>query len=115
AQTDRLRRIHAPFTHWAGLGADLTPDALDLSGEWLPLSASRLLAPLEPGSRVFGVGLNYLSHLKRLGSEAPAHPLAYMKPESALVGANDEIDYSPLTTQLDYEVELVAVVGRPLL
>jgi len=38
-----------------------------------------------------------------------------MKPESALVGAYDEIDYSPLTTQLDYEVELVAVVGRPLL
>ena len=115
AQTDRLRRIDAPFTHWAGLGADLAPDALDLSGEWLPLSAARLLAPLEPSSRVFGVGLNYLSHLKRLGSEAPAHPLAYMKSESALVGANDEIDYSPLTTQLDYEVELVAVVGRPLL
>ncbi|MFK9079530.1 fumarylacetoacetate hydrolase family protein [Pseudomonas neuropathica] len=115
AQTERLQRINAPFAQWAGLGAQLAPQALDLSGEWLPLSAARLLAPLEPGSRVFGVGLNYLSHLKRLGSDAPAHPLAYMKPESALIGAYDEIDYSPLTTQLDYEVELVAVVGRPLL
>lgn len=115
ARTDRLRRINAPFAHWSGLGADLVPQALDLSGEWLPLSDARLLAPLEPGSRVFGVGLNYLSHLKRLGSEAPAHPLAYIKPESALVGAVDEISYSPLTRQLDYEVELVAVIGRPLL
>ncbi|WP_047336821.1 MULTISPECIES: fumarylacetoacetate hydrolase family protein [Pseudomonas] len=115
AQTERLRRINAPFATWAGSGAKLAPDALDLAGEWLPLSAARLLAPLEPGARVFGVGLNYLSHLKRLGSEAPAHPLAYMKPESALVGADDDIEYSPLTTQLDYEVELVAVVGRPLL
>ncbi|MCA4964357.1 fumarylacetoacetate hydrolase family protein [Pseudomonas sp. Y24-6] len=115
ARTEQLRRVRAPFLHWAGLHADLVADALDPVGEWLPLSAARLLAPLEPGARVFGVGLNYLSHLKRLGSEAPAHPLAYMKPESALVGASDEIDYSPLTCQLDYEVELVAVVGRPLL
>jgi 2-keto-4-pentenoate hydratase/2-oxohepta-3-ene-1,7-dioic acid hydratase in catechol pathway len=115
ARTDRLRRVNAPFAQWAGLGARLSPDALDLSAEWLPLSGARLLAPLEPGARVFGVGLNYLSHLERLGSNAPAHPLAYMKPESALVGAHDEIEYSPLTTQLDYEVELVAVVGRPLL
>jgi 2-keto-4-pentenoate hydratase/2-oxohepta-3-ene-1,7-dioic acid hydratase in catechol pathway len=115
ARTDRLRRVNAPFTQWAGLGTRLSPDALDLSAEWLPLSGARLLAPLEPGARVFGVGLNYLSHLERLGSDAPAHPLAYMKPESALIGAHDEIEYSPLTTQLDYEVELVAVVGRPLL
>ncbi|MHA6138622.1 fumarylacetoacetate hydrolase family protein [Pseudomonas mohnii] len=115
APADRLRKVNAPFAHWAGLGAGLVADVLDLDAEWLPLSAARLLAPLEPGARVFGVGLNYLSHLKRLGSDAPAHPLAYIKPDSALVGAEDEIAYSSLTTQLDYEVELVAVVGRPLL
>jgi 2-keto-4-pentenoate hydratase/2-oxohepta-3-ene-1,7-dioic acid hydratase in catechol pathway len=114
AETHRLRPINAPFADWAGLPGELALEALDLGPQRLPLSTVRLLAPLEPGGRVFGVGLNYLSHLKRLGSDAPAHPLAYMKPESALVGANDEIDYPPLTRQLDYEVELVAVVGRPL-
>lgn len=115
AETHRLRRINAPFASWSGLPAERALQALELSAGRLPLSAARLLPPLEPGGRVFGVGLNYLSHLKRLGSDAPAHPLAYIKPESALVGANDEISYPPLTTQLDYEVELVAVVGRPLL
>lgn len=115
AETYRLRRICAPFAEWAGLSPALASEAFELSGERIPLSAAQLLPPLEPGSRVFGVGLNYLSHLKRLGSDAPVHPLAYMKPESALIGANDEINYPPLTTQLDYEVELVAVVGRPLL
>ncbi|KAB0496513.1 fumarylacetoacetate hydrolase family protein [Pseudomonas vancouverensis] len=114
AHDERLRRIDAPFAQWAGLGSELEPEALDLVGEWLPMSAARLLVPLETGARVFGVGLNYLSHLQRLGSDAPAHPLAYIKPESALVGAEDEIEYPPLTRQLDYEVELVAVVGRPL-
>jgi len=115
AETYCLRPINAPFARWAGLRGEAALDALDLGAQRLPLSAARLLPPLEPGARVFGVGLNYLSHLQRLGSEAPAHPLAYMKPESALVGAEDEIHYPPLTTQLDYEVELVAVVGRPLL
>ena len=115
APAGRLRRINAPFARWAGMGVGLVADVLDLDDEWLPLSAARLLAPLEPGARVFGVGLNYLSHLKRLGSDAPAHPLAYIKPDSALVGAEDEIEFPPLTRQLDYEVELVAVIGRPLL
>lgn len=63
--------------------------------------------------RAFGVGLNYRSHLERLGSAAPAHPLAYLKPDSALVGADDEIAYPAMTEQLDYEVELVAVLARP--
>lgn len=115
AETASLRRINAPFASWAGLVPATAREALELSVECMALSAARLLPPLEPGSRVFGVGLNYLTHLKRLGSEASAHPLAYMKPESALIGANDEINYPPLTRQLDYEVELVAVVGRPLL
>ncbi|MBA1204350.1 fumarylacetoacetate hydrolase family protein [Pseudomonas capeferrum] len=115
ASGNHCRRVRAPFVSWAGLGANLHPDALDLADERLLLAGARLLPPLEPGSRVFGVGLNYLSHLERLGSKAPAHPLAYLKPDSALIGANDPISYSPLTRQLDYEVELVAVVGRPLL
>lgn len=114
ASGKHCRRVRAPFACWAGLGPGLQLEALDLAGERLPLATVRLLPPLEPGSRVFGVGLNYLSHLERLGSQAPAHPLAYLKPESALVGAYDPISHSPLTRQLDYEVELVAVVGRAL-
>jgi 2-keto-4-pentenoate hydratase/2-oxohepta-3-ene-1,7-dioic acid hydratase in catechol pathway len=109
ARGHRLRRVAAPFAEWAGLGRQLSTAALDLAGPWLPYSAARLLAPLQPGGRVFGVGLNYLSHLARLGSAAPDHPLAYMKPASALVGPYDLIDYPPLTGELDYEVELVAV------
>lgn len=114
ADSEHCRRVRAPFACWMGQSGGLCLDDLDLSHERLSLAGARLLPPLEPGSRVFGVGLNYLSHLQRLGSQAPAHPLAYLKLESALVGANDPISYSPVTRQLDYEVELVAVVGRTL-
>ena len=109
-----LQRIRAPFAEWVGtcLSGDVTAMSLDKVG--LAVGECRFLPPLEPGARVFGVGLNYLSHLQRLGSAAPEHALAYIKPESALVGAYDAIQYPALTAQLDYEVELVAVVARTL-
>jgi 2-keto-4-pentenoate hydratase/2-oxohepta-3-ene-1,7-dioic acid hydratase in catechol pathway len=109
-----LQRIRAPFAEWVGtcLTGDFTAMSLDKVG--LAVGECRFLPPLEPGARVFGVGLNYLSHLQRLGSAAPEHALAYIKPESALVGAYDAIQYPALTAQLDYEVELVAVVARTL-
>ncbi|WP_313054283.1 fumarylacetoacetate hydrolase family protein [Pseudomonas lopnurensis] len=110
----RIRRICAPFETWAPTLGSGDWGQLTLADETLALADCRLLPPLQPGARVFGVGLNYLGHLQRLGSEAPAHTLAYFKPESALVGAGDEIQYPAATAQLDYEVELVAVVGRPL-
>ncbi|ANG64413.1 hydrolase [Marinobacterium aestuarii] len=110
-----LRRIRAPFAEWLGVLAQRGIAALDLAEEPIELARCRLLPPLQPGARVFGVGLNYLSHLQRLGTEAPAHTLAYMKPESALLGALDDIQYPVLTAELDYEVELVAMLARPLL
>lgn len=110
----RVRRIRKPFAAWAAdLGSGREVD-LGLDDASLDLPACRFLPPLEPGARAFGVGLNYRSHLERLGSSPAAHPLAYLKPDSALVGAHDEIAYPALTDQLDYEVELVGVLARPL-
>jgi 2-keto-4-pentenoate hydratase/2-oxohepta-3-ene-1,7-dioic acid hydratase in catechol pathway len=83
-------------------------------GETLGLDTVRLLAPLEPTSRVFGVGANYLAHLEKLGHERPSSLVAYIKPFSAIVGPDDTIAYPKVCTQLDYEIELVAVVGRPM-
>ncbi|HBX55706.1 fumarylacetoacetate hydrolase family protein [Pseudomonas sp. UBA2684] len=110
-----LRRIRAPFAEWAAVLALQGIAALDLADERIELADCQLLPPLQPGARVFGVGLNYLSHLQRLGSPAPAHTLAYLKPDSALIGPFDAIQYPLLTAELDYEIELVAVVARPLL
>lgn len=110
-----LRRIRAPFAEWVAALARQGIAALDLAAEPIELARCRLLPPLQPGARVFGVGLNYLSHLQRLGSAAPAHTLAYLKTDSTLLGPLDDIQYPPLTAELDYEVELVAMVARPLL
>src|SRR5690606_2463747 len=45
------------------------------------------------------------------GVAAPAQPIAFLKAFGALIGAHDPIRYPPLTEQLDYECELVVVIG----
>jgi 2-keto-4-pentenoate hydratase/2-oxohepta-3-ene-1,7-dioic acid hydratase in catechol pathway len=86
--------------------------ALPLQGAARALSSVRLLAPVEPVNRVVVAGANYAKHLAAdFGLAAPAQPIAFLKAYGALIGANDPIQYPPLTRELDHEVELVVVVG----
>src|SRR5690606_41692799 len=87
ANSVRLRAIRAPVSDWAPSLGEQGEAALGLDADWVPLAACRLLPPLQPGGRFFGVGLNYLSYLERLGRKAAAHILAYLMPGSAPVGA----------------------------
>jgi 2-keto-4-pentenoate hydratase/2-oxohepta-3-ene-1,7-dioic acid hydratase in catechol pathway len=114
-EAQSLRRIGAPFGEWAACFHERGSDALNLASQTEALSGVRLLAPVDESARIFGVGLNYLSHLTRLGrTKPPPHTIAYIKPQSAIVGPGDKITYPPVTSQLDFEIELVAVVARPL-
>lgn len=47
-------------------------------------------------------------------TERPTHLASFIKPISAIIGPDDEIRYPLLTQELDYEVELVAVMGTPV-
>jgi 2-keto-4-pentenoate hydratase/2-oxohepta-3-ene-1,7-dioic acid hydratase in catechol pathway len=108
-------RIDGAFADWAPRAAVRGSEGLPVAATSLRLDDLHLIAPVEPGARVFGVGLNYLTHLTRLGrTHAPPHTIAYLKPSSATVDPDGEIQYPAVTSQLDYEVELVAVVARPL-
>jgi len=110
-----LRRISVPFAEWAPILHERGPAALGLASRVEALSEVRLLAPVDEQARIFGVGLNYLSHLTRLGrTKPPPHTIGYIKPQSAIVGPGDKIAYPVVTSQLDFEIELVAVVARAL-
>ncbi|MFN3725934.1 MAG: fumarylacetoacetate hydrolase family protein [Allosphingosinicella sp.] len=115
AAAGTLRAIRNPFAEWAPVAATGSAEAFDLDPATHALAEVRLLAPVEPGARVFGVGLNYLEHLTRLGrTQAPPHSIAYIKPDSAIVDPCGTIAYPAVTAMLDFEVELVAVLARPL-
>jgi 2-keto-4-pentenoate hydratase/2-oxohepta-3-ene-1,7-dioic acid hydratase in catechol pathway len=103
--------LHGPLADWAPLVC-VDPEApLPLRGETLPVSAVRLLAPVEPTARAVAAGATYAKHVAGIGLSMPERPAAFLKPLSSLIGPGDEIAYPAVTTQLDYEVELVAVVG----
>ncbi|TCG07889.1 hypothetical protein BZM27_16165 [Paraburkholderia steynii] len=82
-----------------------------LTGEILSAADATLLAPVEH-PRIFGVGFNYVSHIKETGWDTPTLPALFVKPETSLSGPNDPILYPKAGENIHYEAELVAVIGR---
>jgi 2-keto-4-pentenoate hydratase/2-oxohepta-3-ene-1,7-dioic acid hydratase in catechol pathway len=75
------------------------------------LNEVRLLAPVIPG-KILAIGKNYAAHAAEFGGGVPPEPLVFMKPPSAVVGPGDEIEILPEMGRVDYEAELVVVIGR---
>ena len=82
------------------------------TGEKVDLEEVRLLAPVIPRSKVVGIGRNYAAHAAELGNEVPAEPLAFLKPNTSVVGPGDPIVLPPQSSRVDYEGELAVVIGR---
>ncbi len=78
--------------------------------DW-PLSAVRLLAPVEPG-KIVCVGRNYAAHAAELGNEIPKEPLLFLKPPSAIVGPEDPIILTRYSNRVEHEGELAVVMAR---
>lgn len=78
----------------------------------LGLTQATLLAPLARPGKIVAVGLNYLDHTAETGLAAPDRPLLFAKYPTSITGPDSEIRVPrSQTKQLDYEGELVAVVG----
>jgi len=84
------------------------------TGEAIPLSQVRLLAPVRPG-KILAAAVNYRSHAEQgraLLGQAPPRPELFLKPGSAVIGPEEPIVLPREAGQVDYEGELVAIVGR---
>ena len=74
---------------------------------------ARLLAPVTDPQKVLCVGLNYADHARESGAAIPGEPVLFSKFPSALIGPGDTILLpSKLTQEVDYEAELVFVIGK---
>ena len=72
----------------------------------------RLLAPIQSPEKVICIGLNYLDHAKESGAEVPTEPVCFSKFSSAVIGPDAAIELPPTSKQVDYEAELVVVIGK---
>ncbi|MDT7569699.1 MAG: hypothetical protein QOG76_8323 [Pseudonocardiales bacterium] len=111
--SETVQPIRGEIADWGPTAARGVAD-FEPSGRNLAIADVRLLPPMTPTSTVVGVGMNYWSHLEKLGvTERPATTVGFIKPRAAIIGQDCEIAYPAITKQLDFEVELVAVLGLP--
>ena len=62
--------------------------------------------------RIYCVGRNYADHIKELGNARPDAPFYFAKQRDELVPGGGRISYPPATSDYQYEVELVAAIGK---
>jgi 2-keto-4-pentenoate hydratase/2-oxohepta-3-ene-1,7-dioic acid hydratase in catechol pathway len=79
--------------------------------EAVPAPEASFGAPAPRPRQVFGIGLNYREHAAEAGIELPAVPLVFAKFAAAVTGPFAEIELP--RGSVDYEAELVVVMGRP--
>lgn len=75
------------------------------------LAAAPPLCPVEP-TKILGIGRNYKKHAEELKNELPEEPLMFFKPPSSLLDPGGVVLLPPESTRVDFEGELVVVIGR---
>jgi 2-keto-4-pentenoate hydratase/2-oxohepta-3-ene-1,7-dioic acid hydratase in catechol pathway len=100
------------------------PDPMDAFDDWeafvdfaasvssgtAPLAMGDLRCPIPRPRQVFAIGLNYRSHAEESGMPIPEVPATFTKFPASLAGPFDDIEI--VGDSVDWEVELVVVVGR---
>lgn len=85
-------------------------------GDWQSIEPTvpqpRLLAPLPNPQKILCVGLNYRDHAQETGRPAPTEPVIFGKYPSSITDPGANIRLPKASTRVDYEAELVVVIGR---
>ncbi len=81
-------------------------------GSILDPAAVRWLAPVPRPGKIVAVGLNYRDHAAEAGLEVPAEPLIFAKFPPATAASGDSIVLPSVSRRVDFEAELVVVIGR---
>ena len=94
---------------------DLRPQLADLTGEHVPYAEADLLAPVPSPRQIFAIGINYEEHAAEAELAAPkasesGAPVTFTKYASCLGGPVSHVVLPQ--GMVDWEVELVAVIGR---
>src|SRR5215472_17266370 len=75
-------------------------------------SRVRFLPPIPDPHKIVCIGLNYRDHAAESGAPIPRDPVLFSKYATALIGHESPIVLPPVSKEVDYEAELVIVVGR---
>ena len=109
----------APATMEALLAADdATMSRLAAAAAAAPATARRPRDEFRPAmpiarpGKILCMGLNYAEHAKEGGNAVPAYPALFMRTQTSMLAAGAPVVRPNCSEQLDYEAELMVIVGR---
>lgn len=77
-------------------------------------SPVELLCPIDRPSKILCIGLNYRDHAIETNAPIPDEPIVFNKSINTLSGPTSPIVVPPISNEVDFEAELVVVVGKRL-
>jgi 2-keto-4-pentenoate hydratase/2-oxohepta-3-ene-1,7-dioic acid hydratase in catechol pathway len=77
-----------------------------------PFDGASLGPPVPRPSKIIAIGLNYRGHAEESGLDLPEQPVVFAKLPSSLTGPTDDIVIPGGRSRVDWEAELVLVIGR---
>jgi 2-keto-4-pentenoate hydratase/2-oxohepta-3-ene-1,7-dioic acid hydratase in catechol pathway len=78
----------------------------------VPVAKARLAAPIPDPQKIVCLGLNYRDHAAETNAPIPREPILFSKYPTALIGPGEAIVLPAVSNEVDYEAELVIVVGK---
>lgn len=82
------------------------------AGGGVPLARVRLEAPVQRPGKIFAIGLNYADHIAESNMATPERQVWFTKAQTSVNAPYAPITIARGTLATDYEVELVAVIGK---
>ena len=98
------------ISRWTELKGDIEKNSRSAGRR--PLSSVRLLAPVPRPGKIFAIGLNYADHIAESKVETPPHQVWFTKAVTSVNAPFAPIEIASTGPFVDYEVELVAVIGK---
>ena len=95
----------------SGIGLEKVAEAAT-AGEDVAEDDLTFLPPLVKAPKIICLGLNYKDHAAEGGFQVPEFPTIFARFSSSLIGHGAPIIKPSFSDQLDYEGELVAVIGK---
>lgn len=88
--------------------------AIETGNAVLSLDSLEFLPPITTAEKYFCIGVNYANRNAEYkdGSEAPKNPSVFMRSRESFVGHGQYIERPPESHQLDYEGEIVVIIGK---
>ena len=94
------------------LGREAEAAAAAVDAPRVPVASVTPALPIQRPGKVICLGLNYVDHIKEGGYDVPTYPALFMRASTSLMAAGAPMVRPSCSEQLDYEAEMMVIIGR---